>query len=55
MMSMVCIHIWLYLFTQSDHPIGLKFYQLQYVTILFIPNDQDLNMNFTKSSGIEAI
>ena len=35
------------MFSQSDHPIVLKFHQHQYVTILFNPNDQDLNMNFT--------
>ena len=43
------------MFTLSDHRIVLKFRQHQYVTILFIPNDQDLNMNFTKSSGLETI
>ena len=43
------------LFTQSDHPIVLKFHRHQYDTILFIPNDQDLNMNFTKSSGLGTI
>ena len=41
--------------SQFDHPIGLKFHQHQYVIILFNPNDQDLNMNFTKSSGIGTI
>ena len=39
-------------FSQSDHPIGLKFHQHQYFTILINPNDQDLNMNFTKFSGL---
>ena len=43
------------MFTLFDHPIVLKFRQHQYVTILFIPNDQDLNMNFTKSSGLGTI
>ena len=43
------------MFSQSDHPISLKFYQHQYVTTLFNPNDQDLNMNFTKSSDLETI
>ena len=50
---MLCTYMTM--FSQSDHPIGLKFYQHQYVTILFNPNDQDLNMNFTKSSSIETI
>ena len=43
------------MFTQSDHSIVLKFHQHQYVTTLFNPNDQDLNMNFTKSSGLGNI
>ena len=55
MMEMCCVPIWLYIFSQSDHPTGLKFYQHQYVIILFNPNDQDLNMNSTKSSGIGTI
>ena len=38
--------------SQSNHLIGLKFHQHQYVTILFNSNDLDLNMNFTKSSGL---
>ena len=42
------------MFTQSDHPIILKFHQHQYVTMLFNPNDQDSNMNFTKSSGLRT-
>ena len=41
--------------TQFDHLIVFKFHQHQYVTILFIPNDQDLNVNFTKSSGLGTI
>ena len=40
------------MFSQFDHAIGLKFHEHQYVTILLNPNDQDLNMNFTKSSGL---
>ena len=32
------------MFTQSNYPIGLKFHQHQYVTMLFNPIDQDLNM-----------
>ena len=43
------------MFSQFDHPIVLKFHQHQYVTILFNPNDQDSNMNVTKSSGLGAI
>ena len=43
------------MFTQSDYPVVLKFHQRQYVTILFNPNDQDSNMNFTKSSGLGTI
>ena len=43
------------MFTQSDHPIVLKFYQYQYVTMLFNSIDQDLNMNFIKSSGLGTI
>ena len=43
------------LFSLSAHAIVLKFHQHQYVTILFNPNDQDLNMNFTKSSGHRTI
>ena len=35
------------LFFQSDHPIGLKFRQHQYVTIHLKYNDQDLNMNWS--------
>ena len=43
------------MFSQSDYSIVFKFHQHQYVTILFNPNDQDLNMNFTKSSDLETI
>ena len=43
------------LFSQSAHLIVLKFLQDQYVTILFNPNDQDSNTNFTKSSGHQTI
>ena len=43
------------MFSQSDHPIVLKFHQHQYVTILFNPNDQDSNMNFSKSSGLGTV
>ena len=43
------------MFSQSDHPIVLKFPQHQYVTILLNPNDQDSNMNFTKPSGLGTI
>ena len=43
------------MFPQFDHPIVLKFHQHQYVTILFNPNDQDSNMNFTKSGGLGTI
>ena len=43
------------MFTQSDYPIGLKFHQHQYVTTLFNSIDQDLNMNFAKSSGLGTI
>ena len=43
------------MFTQSDYPIGLKFHQHHYVTILFNPIDQDLNMIFTKSNGLMTI
>ena len=43
------------LFSQSEYPIGPKFLQHQYVTILFNPIDQDLNMNFTKSNGLGTI
>ena len=43
------------MFTQSDHSIVLKFHQHQYVTILFNPNDQDSNMNFTKSGSLGTI
>ena len=50
---MLCIIMTM--FTQFDYPIGLKFHQHQYATILFIPIDQDLNMNFTKSSGLGTI
>ena len=41
--------------SQFDHPIGLKFHKHQYIIILFNPNDQDLNMDFTKSSGLGTI
>ena len=41
--------------SQFVHPIGLKFPQHQYITILFNPNDQDSNMNFAKSSGLGTI
>ena len=50
---MLCTYI--ALFSQSDHPIVLKFHQHQYFTILFNPNDQDSNMNFTKSSAHQTI
>ena len=43
------------MFSQSDNPIVLKFHQHQYVTIHFNPNDQDSNMNFTKTSGLGTI
>ena len=43
------------MFSQFDHPVVLKFYQHQYVTILFNLNDLDSNMNFTKSSGLGTI
>ena len=43
------------MFAQSDHPIVLKFHQQQYITILFNPNDEDSNINFTKSSGLGTI
>ena len=43
------------MFTQSNYPIGLKFHQHQYVTTLFNSIDQDLNMNFAKSSGLGTI
>ena len=43
------------MFTQSDQPIVIKFHQHQYVTILFNPNNQDLNMNFKNSIGLETI
>ena len=43
------------MFSQSDHRIGLKFHQHQYVTILFNPNDQNPNMNFLKSSGLGTV
>ena len=43
------------MFSQSDHSIVLKFHQYQYVTWLFNLNDQDLIMNFTKSSGLGTI
>ena len=43
------------MFSQSDNPIILKFHQHQYATILFNPNDQDSNMNFTKPSGLGTI
>ena len=33
-MDMCCVPIWLYIFSQFDHPISLKFYRHQYVTIL---------------------
>ena len=54
-MNMCYVPIWLYIFSQSNHQIGLKFHQYQYVTILFNPNDQDLNMNFTKSRSLGTI
>ena len=47
------LYTYMAMFSQSDHLIGLKFYQHQYVTILFNPNNQDLNMNFTKSSSLD--
>ena len=53
MMDVLCTYITM--FSQFDHPIGLKFHQHQYVTVLFNPIDQDLNMNFTKSSGLGTI
>ena len=37
------------MFTQFDHPIVLKFNQH------FNPNDQDSNLNFTKSNGLGII
>ena len=43
------------LFSQSNHPIGLKFHQHQRVTIIFNPNDQDWNTNLRKSSGHQTI
>ena len=43
------------MFTQSDRPIVLKFHHHIYVTILFNPNDQDSNMNFTESNGLGTI
>ena len=43
------------MFSQSDHPIVLKFHQQQDVTILFNFNDQDSNMNFTYSHGLGTI
>ena len=43
------------MFAQSDYPIVLKFHQQQYITILFNPNDEDSNLNFTKSSGLGTI
>ena len=43
------------MFSQFDHPIILKCQQHQYVIILFNHNDQDSNMNFTKSSGLGTI
>ena len=43
------------MFTQFDHPIVLKFYEHQYVTIPFNPYDQDSILNFTKSNGLETI
>ena len=43
------------MFTQSDHSIVLKFQQHEYVPIVFNPNDQDSNLNFTKSSGLGTI
>ena len=49
------LYTYMAMFSQFDHPIVLKFHQHQYVTIIFNPNDQDLNMNFTKSSGLETI
>ena len=32
------------MFSQSNHPIVLKFHQHQYVTMLFNPNDQILDL-----------
>ena len=43
------------MFTQFDHPIVLKFHYQQFVIILLNPNDQDTNMNFTKSGGLGTI
>ena len=43
------------MFSQFDNPIVLKFHQQQDVTILFNSNDQDSNMNFTYSYGVETI
>ena len=43
------------MFSQFDHPIILKFHQHHYVTIILNPNDQDSNMNFTKSNGLGTI
>ena len=46
----------LYGFVSSIWPSNFsQIHQHQYVTILFNPNDQDLNMNFTKSSGLRTI
>ena len=43
------------MFTQSDQPIVIKFHQHQYVTKLFNPNNEDLNMNFKNSIDLETI
>ena len=32
-----------------------EFHHIEHITILFNPIDQDLNMNFTKSSGLRTI
>ena len=42
------LHTFMALLSQSDHSIGLKFRQPQYVTtILLKSNDQNLNMNWS--------
>ena len=49
------LYAFMAMFTQFDHPIVLKFHQYQYVAVLFNPNDEDSNMNFTKFSGLGTI
>ena len=41
MMDVCCVPLFMAMFSQSDHPIILKFHQHQYVTIVFNPNDQN--------------